>query len=122
MRLAGTLKFVSCRYDKQASCRTARAERVKQRRAYRVRMRAQGEAVRRPRVGRRMALLTRMVAATPGKSRAWYAVRVGPNGSMRYGYAIIGRAVRAGLVRVEVEGRLGRLHLTPAGLVTISGE
>lgn len=47
------------------------------------------------------------VRTHPGHSAAWYASRVGPNGSRRYGYQTVSRAVAAGrLVKVPA-GRRG---------------
>ena len=51
------------------------------------------------RIGPKMAKAARIVAENPGTAILPVAERVGPNGSRQYGYAIVHRAMRAGLVR-----------------------
>lgn len=54
------------------------------------------------RIGPRMNDVRNLVAANPGRTMLWYAERVGPNGSRRFGYASVHRAIKAGIVRGEV--------------------
>lgn len=53
------------------------------------------------RIGPRMAAVARTVARHPGCPKLLPARTVGPNGSLRYGYASVDRATHAGLVRAE---------------------
>ena len=55
------------------------------------------------RIGPKMSLAEAEVIAQPGILQYKLAELVGPNGSNRYGTAIVKRAVRAGLI-VPVEG------------------
>lgn len=59
------------------------------------------------RIGRKMA----MVAFYAGEGRAIIdvAAKVGPQGSLQYGYATVNRAIKAGIVRVAppLPGRRG---------------
>ncbi len=49
-------------------------------------------------IGPKMEELARLVAERPGRITCRYAEQVGPNGSLRFGYRTVARAVRAGLV------------------------
>lgn len=60
-----------------------------------------------------MSRVASIVAANPGTAILPVAEAVGPNGSRRYGYATVHRAIDAGLVR---HCRLGAAMLgVPAG-------
>lgn len=70
------------------------------------------------RVGPRMLAAVRMCVDGP-RARLDVVDAVGPNGSRRYGYHTVRRAVRAGLlslVRAPLPGRRGAtLYVTDAG-------
>jgi hypothetical protein len=51
------------------------------------------------------------VLAHPGCTKLAVAESVGPNASRRYGYAIVNRAIRRGLIKAVV-GPRGRYSLT----------
>lgn len=53
------------------------------------------------RIGRQMIRATNYVAANPGTCILPVALAIGPNGSTRYGYAAVHRAIRAGLIRAD---------------------
>lgn len=54
------------------------------------------------RYGPKMKEAAAYVRCHPGCSMIEVARQVGPNGSLRYGYAIVHRAVLAGLIRAEL--------------------
>lgn len=56
------------------------------------------------RIGNKMRAVASLVAQQPGHPKMFYAKRVGPYGSLMYGYAIVDRAIRAGLVKAEFVG------------------
>ena len=62
------------------------------------------------RVGPRMSEVVDLVEGTPGISMRQVALRVGPHGSTQYGYRTVHRVIKAGLVRVEMDGNIHRLY------------
>ncbi len=50
------------------------------------------------RIGPSMLAVTEYVAANPGCPKIGPAREVGPNGSLKFGYASVDRAMRAGLI------------------------
>lgn len=65
------------------------------------------------RIGPCMSVVSNFVSANPGCVMIRAARYVGPRGSLRYGYASVHRAIRAGLVRKE-RGERGCWLLYPA--------
>lgn len=63
------------------------------------------------RIGPKMKEAAGFVRENPGCAILPVAEAVGPNGSRRYGYAIVHRAIRAGLIRVVGEGPRGGYRL-----------
>lgn len=59
------------------------------------------------RIGGKMASAAAYVAANPGVTKMAVAAAVGPNGSLRYGYKAVDRAIAAGLItaRQSPDGR-----------------
>ncbi len=58
------------------------------------------------RIGRKMQAAQDFVAANPGCTKQEVSLAVGPNGSNAYGYAIVQRAIKAGLIEAA-QGRRG---------------
>lgn len=55
------------------------------------------------RIGPKMRAAVRIVSDEgPAQSKKWVAERVGPHGSLRYGYRTVDRALRAGLLSMQV--------------------
>ena len=52
-------------------------------------------------IGPRMNDVIYLVGVRPGMPKLFYARRVAPNGSLRYGYATVNRVIRQGLVKTE---------------------
>ena len=71
------------------------------------------------RTGPRMIQVTSYVARHPGCPKIRPAEDAGPRGSLRYGYASVNRALRAGLIEDRSAGRSHsrgyELHVTPLG-------
>jgi hypothetical protein len=65
------------------------------------------------RIGRRMQAVASYVTANPGQYMIQAAGYVGPHGSLRYGYATVHRALRAGIVRAIAEHGGSRARLYP---------
>ena len=65
------------------------------------------------RIGPRMHDVATYVAAHPGCPKLHAAEYVGPNGSRRYGYATVDRAIRAGLIEAR-QGKGNAYALYPA--------
>lgn len=65
------------------------------------------------RVGPKMQAAVRYVENNPGCAILPVAEWVGPHGSRNYGYAIVHRAIKAGLIRAE-RGEDGKYSLTPS--------
>ena len=53
------------------------------------------------RIGPRMRDVAKYVTANPGLTMIHAARYVGPNRSLKYGYATVNRALKAGLIRKE---------------------
>jgi len=66
-----------------------------------------------PATAPRMFAAAEYVAANPGCPILPVAEHIGPNGSRRYGYAAVHRAIKAGLIRAEA-GEGNRYALYPA--------
>lgn len=67
--------------------------------------------------GPKMQAAVSFVASNPGCAILPVAEAIGPNGSRKYGYAAVHRAIRAGLIRAE---RIrGRYSLTVPGQPTV---
>lgn len=63
------------------------------------------------RVGSKMAMVAAFVAHNPGLSMLAAARHVGPNGSIKYGYEAVHRAIDAGLVwAISCAGHRTRLY------------
>jgi hypothetical protein len=58
------------------------------------------------RIGPQMTAAADFVAANPGCTKMAAADAIGPNGSRRYGYAAVNRAIGAGMIQVA-DGRRG---------------
>jgi hypothetical protein len=69
------------------------------------------------RTGPGMLAATAYVASSPGCPKLPVAKAVGPHGSTRFGYAIVNRAMRAGLIehRGSPDAWKYVLHITEAG-------
>lgn len=68
------------------------------------------------RIGPRMFQVTSYVHSNPGQAMLHAARHAGPNGSTRYGYASVHRAIDAGLVEVsDVRGNACLLTVTDRG-------
>jgi hypothetical protein len=77
-------------------------------------------AGKRRRVGEKMLMATAYVARHPGTVKYGPAVYAGPNGSTQFGYAIVDRAIGAGLVTdAGIPGRYS-LTVTEAGLAALA--
>lgn len=59
----------------------------------------------RTRIGSKMTAAAEFVAANPGCTKMAAADAIGPNGSRRYGYSAVDRAIRAGLVTASQNAR-----------------
>jgi hypothetical protein len=57
------------------------------------------------RKGRQMAAAIAYVAEHPRCTKMAAASEIGPNGSLRFGYAIVDRAIRAGFIGAVWDGR-----------------
>lgn len=53
------------------------------------------------RVGPKMVDAYEIVRMRPGCNKSYVASRVGPNGSLQYGYRTVDRAIEAGLIKAE---------------------
>lgn len=58
------------------------------------------------RIGRQMTAAAEFVAVNQGCTKMAVADTIGPNGSRRYGYDAVNRAIRAGLIEAT-QGRRG---------------
>jgi hypothetical protein len=69
------------------------------------------------RIGPGMLAAAAYVASSPGCCKLPVAKAVGPNGSLRFGYAIVDRAMRAGLIehRGKPDAWKYALHITGTG-------
>ena len=68
------------------------------------------------RIGPAMKAAVEYVSANPGCPKLPCARAIGPNGSTKFGYAAIDRAMRAGLIEDRATGRSAyALHVTNAG-------
>jgi hypothetical protein len=67
-------------------------------------------------IGPRMDDLMSLLDSTGGvaPSMMWLAERVGPHGSLRYGYQIVHRCIRAGLIRIDPEHEARSAHSSGA--------
>jgi len=74
------------------------------------------------RIGPRMQEAVEYVRQSPGCAILPVAEMVGPNGSRRYGYATVHRAIKAGLIdaKVSVSGRYS-LYPVRADVITELG-
>lgn len=63
-----------------------------------------------PRKGARMAQAIGYVRANPRCTKMAAAQHVGPNGSLRFGYAIVDRAINAGFLGAVYDGRKYELY------------
>jgi len=75
---------------------------------------------KRKRVGAKMLMATGYVAAFPGTAKYQPAVYAGPNGSTQFGYAIVDRAIGAGLIEAELLPSRYSLTVTEAGLACLA--
>lgn len=75
---------------------------------------------KRKRVGAKMLMATGYVAAFPGTAKYQPAVCAGPNGSTQFGYAIVDRAIGAGLIEAELLPSRYSLTVTEAGLACLA--
>jgi hypothetical protein len=64
------------------------------------------------RIGPAMQAAQDFVAANPGCRKLAAAEHIGPNGSRRYGYAAVDRAISAGLIAAERTPRGYRLTVS----------
>ncbi len=64
------------------------------------------------RPGPKMLAAVAYVAAHPGCPKLAVAKHVGPNGSTRFGWQIVGRAIKAGLIDAELTDQPGKLRTT----------
>ena len=61
-------------------------------------------------IGPRMAQVAELVRLYPGRPKIFYARKVGPRGSLFYGYRSVNRAIKAGLVQArQIHGSLYEL-------------
>lgn len=60
--------------------------------------------------------------AGPAQSMKWIAERVGPNGSLKYGYRTVNRAIHAGLLEVVPDHPEANPHGQGAVVVTDKGQ
>ena len=67
------------------------------------------------RIGQKMRWAAEYVKAHPGCTKLAVAERVGPNGSRQYGYAIVDRAIGAGLIEDRSEPGSSRYALHVVG-------
>jgi len=68
------------------------------------------------RIGPAMKAAVAYVASNPGCPKIEPARAVGPHESLKYGYASVDRAIRAGLIQAEPTGRGYRLFVTDKGM------
>lgn len=73
------------------------------------------------RMGPRMRDVVWWVSRMPGCYMVVVASKVGPNGSLKYGYRTVHRAIRAGLVRKVPGKRDGTWALYPVDNAGTSG-
>jgi hypothetical protein len=64
------------------------------------------------RIGSKMRVAADYVAGHPGCTKMAAAAAAGPNGSLRFGYAAVDRAIRAGLIRAVPAGPRYQLYTT----------
>jgi hypothetical protein len=64
------------------------------------------------RQGPKMIDAAEIVTRNPGVAKLAVARLVGPNGSTRYGYEIVDRAIKAGMIQARIAGN--RYQLFPA--------
>jgi len=76
--------------------------------------------MRRRRIGPKMGEAVRIVRRAGGAVPCckYLAERVGPNGSLRYGYDIVGRCLKAGILALDTEDPLAKRG--SAGAVTLT--
>lgn len=67
-----------------------------------------------PRIGPRMLEAADIVASMPGCPILPVARAIGPRGSLKYGYAAVHRAIKAGLICYDRDGKGGAYRLYPA--------
>jgi hypothetical protein len=67
------------------------------------------------RIGPRMQEAVAIVAANPGCNKLFVAKRVGPNGSTKYGYDTVNRALAHGLITCADVPGIYSLTITPEG-------
>jgi hypothetical protein len=73
------------------------------------------------RTGPGMLAAAAYVASSPGCPKLPVAKTVGPHGSTRFGYAIVDRAIRAGLIEDRNRGANPyALHITEAGKAALA--
>lgn len=65
------------------------------------------------RIGPKMRDVESLTSQYPGRHVAWYAERVGPHGSLAFGYRTVYRAVSAGLVKLVRGERRGWSKVVP---------
>lgn len=66
------------------------------------------------RKGSKMTAAAEYVAAHPGCTKMAAAGHIGPNGSLRFGYAAVDRAINAGMIRAAAVDGGRRYELYPA--------
>jgi len=76
------------------------------------------------RLGPKMRAALRLVdQAGPVQSKKWIAERVGPNGSLKYGYRIVNRCISAGVLSwPDSDHKAANPHGSGAVTVTDKGE
>lgn len=67
----------------------------------------------RKRIGHQMTAAANYVTDNPGCTKMAVAAAVGPNGSLRFGYEVVDRAIHAGLIQAHQTPR-GAYQLFPA--------
>lgn len=68
------------------------------------------------RIGHKMRWCAELARQCPGESMLWHAQVLGPHGSRKYGYAIVHRAHKAGIIDlIRSPRRRGTYLVVPAG-------
>lgn len=74
------------------------------------------------RIGHKMIQAIQLVSANPGCNKLFVSLRVGPNGSSKFGYAIVDRCIEHGLLEATITSKGYRLTITSKGERALSGE